>query len=206
VSELTKRRLAGFAAGLKGDRAEALEHFRATAALDPEHVGTMLDVAAELYELGRLDEAAVAYHDVLARDPHPLLGWRGPGYVALRRGKRGEALEHFIAAAELDLDSAWSMIDVAAALRELGQLDEAEDVYYEVVAKYPRIPQGFIGLGHLSRQRGDRGAALEYFRVATALEPKNAEGLSDIATALRELGEEEEKGAKREIGLELQRR
>jgi len=189
MSEFSKLRLAGLAARRRGDRTEAFELFRAAAALDPDHVGTSLEVAAELCELGRLDEASVVYHDALQRDPHAMLGWRGLGQVALRRGKRGEALEHFIAAAELDPDNAWSMIDLATALRELGQLDEAEDVFYEVVAKYPRIPQGFIGLGHVSRQRGDRATALEYFRVATTLEPNNAEALSNVATEQRELSE-----------------
>jgi tetratricopeptide (TPR) repeat protein len=188
MSDAPQLRLQGLAARRRGDRAEALEHFRAAAALDPEKLGPLLDVATELFELARLDEAAAVYQGVLAKDPRVMLGWRGLGHVALRRGKTGEALEHFLAAVELDPDNAWSVFDLATALRELGSLDEAADAYYEIVAKYPRIPQRFKGLAHVARLRGDRLAALAYFRTAAALDPGNAASLAEVATELRELG------------------
>ena len=171
-----------------GDHAKALEHLGKATALDPDHVWTLHDIAAELQELGRFAEAAVAFRAVLSKDPDIMQGWRGLGQLARQRGDHVEALEHFIKAAALLPDLAWPLLDVGWSFRELGRLDEAGTTFRAVVAKDPNSVEGWRGLGAIARQRGDHAEALEHLSKAAALDPDHVWTQHDIASELQELG------------------
>ncbi len=188
LPDAANSRSRGLAARQRGDRTEALKHFRVAAELEPRNAGGMNEVATELRELGRLDEAEAVYRKVVAEHPAFAPGRRGLALLARQRGDRTEALAHFRAAAELEPHDAWRVNEVAAELRELGRLDEAEAVYRKLVAEHPAFAPGRRGLALLARQRGDRTEALKHFRAAAELEPQNAGGVNEVATELRELG------------------
>ena len=57
------------AAQQQGDRRAALTAFEAAAAAHPARVGLKAEVATELRELGRLDEAEVLLRQALALEP-----------------------------------------------------------------------------------------------------------------------------------------
>ncbi len=178
----------GMVARQRGDRAEALENFRAAAALEPDNLLTLHDVAMGLRELGRPDEAEAAYGEVVTKDPRHVASWRGLGLTARQRGDHAEALENFRTAATLDPENIWTLLDVATELRELALLNEAAAAYRDIATRFPEIVHGWRGLGQLARQRGDRAEALEHFRTAEELDPENAMARLDVATELYELG------------------
>ncbi|HUO53092.1 MAG TPA: tetratricopeptide repeat protein, partial [Rhodoblastus sp.] len=166
----------------------ALAHFRAAADADPNHLGVRQDVATELRELGRLDEAEAAFREVVAKNPGFWAGWHGLGVIARRRGDREAALAHFRAAADAEPNHLGVRQDVATELRELGRLDEAEAVCREIIAKNPLFSDGWRGLGQVARERGDWVAALAHFRVAAEVDPEALWAFEAVATELRELG------------------
>jgi len=88
----------------------------------------------------------------------------------------------------------------AAALRELGRLDEAVDLLQPIVAQHPQIPQLWRALGEVMAARLDDGNALIFYDEALRLSPddaaarllrgclrlqmtKGADGLADVAAA-----------------------
>ncbi|MCI4683907.1 tetratricopeptide repeat protein [Rhodoblastus acidophilus] len=178
----------GVIARRRGDREGALAHFRAAADADPNHLGVRQDIANELRELGRLDEAEAVCRKIVAKNPRFLDGWRGLGLIARCRGDREAALAHFRAAADADPNHLWARQDVATELCQLGHFDEAEAVCRKIVAKNPRFPDGWRGLGLIARRRGDREAALAHFRAAADADPNHPWARQDVATELRELG------------------
>ena len=123
----------GHVARRRGDRATALAYFEAAAALDPNNLPVKLEVAADLRELGRLDEAEAVLQEILKQAPQHVGARLGLGHVARRRGDRGTALAYFEAAAALDPNNLPVKLEVAADLRELGRLDEAEAVLQEIL-------------------------------------------------------------------------
>lgn len=177
-----------FAARGRGDHAAALELFRLAASLAPEQAWRLLDVGAELRQLGRLDQADAVYRDAIAKNPRLAQGFRGLGLVARERGDRAAALEHFRAAAALEPENAWLSYDVASELRDLGRLEEAAAAFRAVLAKDLKIAHAWRGLALVARQRGDRAEALDYFRVAAVFHPSDLWNAQDAATELRELG------------------
>jgi tetratricopeptide (TPR) repeat protein len=89
----------GYAARRANDRQTALASFKQAMAIDPRDIRARLEIAAELREMSRLDEAEVGYQAVLAEQPNQLQALLGLGYCARRRGDRVAALAHFQAAA-----------------------------------------------------------------------------------------------------------
>ena len=176
------------AAQKRGDHEAALELFRKAAALAPDEAWRLLEVGAELRELGRLEEAQTAYLDAVALNPHLANAFRGLALVARQRGDSHAALEHFRAAAAIEPENAWLAYDVASQLRDLNRLDEAAFAFRAVLAKDLKNAHSWRALALLARQCGKRAEALDYFRVAAVFNPTDPWNVQDAGTELRELG------------------
>ena len=176
----------------RGDHRAALELFQQTAALAPDQVWRTLDVGVELRELGRLDEAEAVFLKAVARQPRLAHAFRGVALVARERGERDVALDHFRAAAALEPENVWFAFDVASQLLDLDRLEEAAAEFRAVLAKDPRNAHAWRALALIARQRGDRGEALDFFRVAAVFNPADIWNEQDAATELRELRRYEE--------------
>ena len=181
-------RALALAARRSGQRAKALEHFRAADALRPDAAWNLGDIAAELIELGRLDEAQEIARRVAERRPDVMVGFRALAVIARRRGRREEALAHFQAAARVDPSDLWSWSEVAMLLRELDRLDEAEGIARALADDHPEAAGGWRVLGFVARARGRREEALAHFQAAAARAPGDVWIRGEIAMLLRELG------------------
>ncbi|MFC5487428.1 tetratricopeptide repeat protein, partial [Microvirga aerilata] len=53
----------------RGDRTASLEYLRAALAANPDQTYLRLEAAADLRELGRLDEAEAVLHEILRQAP-----------------------------------------------------------------------------------------------------------------------------------------
>ncbi|MGF9759465.1 tetratricopeptide repeat protein, partial [Microvirga sp. 0TCS3.31] len=121
----------------RGDRAAALEHLRAALVIDPAQISLKVEIAAVLRELGQLDEAEAALQEIIAQAPQHFGTLAELGRVARKRGDRAAALNRLQAAAALDFANLPVRLEIAAVLRELGQLDEAEAALQEIIAQAP---------------------------------------------------------------------
>ncbi|MDE3177656.1 MAG: tetratricopeptide repeat protein [Pseudomonadota bacterium] len=181
-------RTLAFAARRLGQRAAALEHFRTADAIRPGVPWNLADVATELRELGRLDEAEEVARAIIEKSPESPMGWRALGELMRQRGQRAEALQHFQAVSVRAPDDLWARAGIAVELRALGRLDEAEEVAHAITEKNPESLIGWRALGELMRQRGRRAEALQHFQAASARAPDDVWGQADVAGELRELG------------------
>ncbi len=73
-------------------------------------------------------------------------------------------------------------LDAVAALRKA-----TESVYQIILEKQPNGYRAPLNLGYLARQRGDSSAALSYFEVAQAANPRRARPRLEMAQELRAL-------------------
>ena len=162
------------------------------AALPPAELVGLYRDANKLIDLGRLDEAEALHREVLARDAGFAGSLRGLAQIARRRGDSQAALLNFRAAAAIDPNDLDSRCNVANELIGLGQLDEAEALHREVLARDAAFAGSMRGLAHIDRQRGDNQAALEKFLAAAALVPMDLTSRSHAAEELISLGRLEE--------------
>lgn len=154
-----------------GDRAAGIEGLRAALAADPADLKLHAELAWELLQADRLDEAEAACTAALARasdEPGFLLR---RGLIARRRGDRAAAIAQFRAVLRQQPDNAWARLELSLDLLHDGQLDEAEAICRALLAAGTSTAQARIRLGLAARRRGDHAAALDHFEAALAAEP-----------------------------------
>ena len=130
--------------------------------------------AHELTELGRADEAEACYRAALAEAA------LGLGRCEHRRGKPTAALAWFLQALTATPQAVAAGLAVGDALRELARFDEAAEQYGNVLSNAPENSGALVGLGFCERMRGDRVAALGWFRRAGAGTPERRVGMEAL--------------------------
>jgi tetratricopeptide (TPR) repeat protein len=118
--------------------------------------------ATALLELGRVDEAEIAFR-VLTRDfSEEPLGFVGLARVAMSRLLWSDALvlwDGVLARFDNQAKPYWQAAR-ANALSQLDRLDEAEDIFHRLVDDFPTLPPGFVGLAEIATRRGSWHEAL----------------------------------------------
>ncbi len=179
----------GHAARRRGDRQAALGHFQAAWDANPAQVQPGLEAAAELCQLGRVDDAEALYQAVLARSPGQPGALLGLATCARRRGDLTAALDLHRSVLAADPAHAWARLQAASDLCRLDRLDAAEAEYHHLLSAAPDSAAALLGLGQCARRRGDRAAALSWHRRAAAADPANTWCRLECAVDLRELGQ-----------------
>jgi Tfp pilus assembly protein PilF len=172
----------------RADFAAALAHHEALFACDPKSHWVSLEIAADLRELGRIEEAEARYRHVLVYEPGNMKARIGLGACARHRGDRNASLALFQAAILADPDDLSAWLEAAADLRELGRIEEAQETYVEAHARWPESAYPLIGLGACARVRGDREEAIAFFGEAAGITPVNPAALLELSADLRALG------------------
>jgi tetratricopeptide (TPR) repeat protein len=134
----------------RGEREQAVHHYREALALDPRLEEAPHNLAGTLLDLGRPREAIAAYQQNLEQNPNAAEVHHNLARLLRAQGELEGALEHWRRAVELDAD-------YADARRELG------DLHLELAATLA--------------QRGNEAAALEHYRSVLSLRPDDPAAL-----------------------------
>ena len=161
--------------------AEAL--LRAYLSGAPDELAALQMLGETLARLGRHADAEVVLHHVMALDP----GFDGARFtlaeVLFQQQKAAEALPHLRRLLARDrADPAYRNL-LAACLSLVGDLDEVDRLYRELLADYPAQPRIWLNHGHALRTVGRFEAAVGAYRRCIALSP----GLGDAYWSLANL-------------------
>ncbi|WP_264714235.1 tetratricopeptide repeat protein [Limobrevibacterium gyesilva] len=173
----------------QGDRAAALVLFRAVVEACPDHLAGRLEAAQELRFAGQLAEAlAILPEDAVGKPQRAfLLTLRA--ILTRERGDRAAALVLFRAAVEACPDHLGGRLEAAQELRFAGQLAEALAILPEDAVGKPQRASLLTLRAILTRERGDRAAALVLFRAAVEACPDHLAGRLEAAQELRFAGQ-----------------
>jgi len=171
------------------NRVGALGYFEAAAKADPRDPWTLCDLANILRELSRFGEAEAMLISVLETYKEHVGALTGLGHVARPRGARAAPRGPLEAARKSQPQKTGMGGGAATVRRELSRVDDAERMLKTVVETHPQHVAALIGLGHLARQREDRGGTLRWFEAAMAAEPEDLSIRVEFARALRQQGE-----------------
>jgi len=106
----------------------------------------------------------------------------------LRKDKQcAAAVETQRRAAALQPDHPIIQYNLAAALNDAKQLDEAEAVYKRVIAARPDFVKAWINLGNIYRDKNRHDEAISLFEKAIAIEPL-PQAYANIAATMSDLG------------------
>ncbi|MBU1727164.1 MAG: tetratricopeptide repeat protein [Candidatus Omnitrophica bacterium] len=118
---------------LKGNFAQAIEHFDAAVKLNPKDGASYNDRALCMVELGIIDEAFYYFDKGIAVEPDYATIYHNKGWLLNNIGRHKEAIECFKKALELDPDRPVTYDNLADALYNLADYKGALDSYKKVL-------------------------------------------------------------------------
>ena len=122
----------------RGDEALALA--RALVTQRPDEPFIRYLAATVLHEQARWAEAAAAWEAYIARVPLPLGACPHVAEAYRRAGDASRAVAHYRACQALDPQNPARLADLARALVDVGQVDEARSIYDRAIALDPTEP------------------------------------------------------------------
>ncbi len=143
---------------------------------------------------GDLDRAKRLYEELLARSPRDPTLLASLGTLALRQGRRSQAIEYWRSAVSAGLQDA----DLCYRYAQLAdQMDESPEEVRQaleyVVGLRPHFDDARYRLAQMDSNRGDYAAALVQLQAIRNIPPKRAFGYwTMLSSALNELGRHEE--------------
>ena len=161
----------GWSAISMGEHARAEETLAKALALAPDDPEGGALLAWALMGQGRLDEAHALCERVLARSPGFPLARVNLGYIALRRGQHGAAIEHLATAVRDDTDRKAALyatfyLGLVYLRREM--YDDAVGFFRRALELGPNLLEAYYEMGRAHWLAGDRDAAREAWRTGAA--------------------------------------
>ncbi|VAW37043.1 TPR domain protein, putative component of TonB system, partial [hydrothermal vent metagenome] len=145
----------------------------------------LLPQALALHQAGDLNSAADFYKQVLKQEPGNGDALNLAGALALQRGNPAQALKYLRRAVKLYPERHDYQVNMAAALRDLGELDSASLVLKKVTRQAPQHHEALHNLAAIFADLGNYQQSAEYYRRFIVLCPRNFEALSGLIDVLR---------------------
>jgi tetratricopeptide (TPR) repeat protein len=168
----------------KGDRKSEIEHMRAAVASLGD-ASRLMQFGERLLQLNELALAEKCFRKVLKSGGFIGECAHGLGRVFKQRGDTTEAAAFFALAVDLDPGNVWRRLDLANALREIGQAAASEGQCLLLLRDHPSFGFGHFALGKARGLLGKEDEALESFRQAVKLQPDAPWLALELATHLR---------------------
>ncbi len=176
-----------------GDAAGAEVALRRALDLSPDdnEAATLLGWAQMMQQ--QYDAALVTFNQVLARDPQHALARTNVGYISLRTGHYGEAIEHLSLAIRLDTDkkaTLYSHLYLGMVYSEREMYDDAELFFQRTLELGPNMLQAWYELGRSRWFAGQFDAARDAWRAGAEANKFNPWGkrCAEMLTHIEEGG------------------
>lgn len=140
---------------------------------------------------GRFKDAQRQIEAALRLNPLDAAALSNLATAYLRDGQLETALIHASRAREAQPDHLDGLINLGSILRQMNRCQEAIGPLEHAYALSPHSTVVSNLLGACFLDRGDAPRAVQMFEVATALAPQDADGWSNLATALNAMSEHE---------------
>lgn len=157
-----------------GRLADAADAYRTALAIDPGHTAARFALGVVLEHLGRLDEALATLNTLIEHVPEHREAWFHIGLIAHRVGATPIALDAYLCARRLGLDTESLNTNLGIALAQLGRLEDAVAVQQRAIALAGTDPAAHLNLAITLRQCGRLDAAAAACERALTIDPNQA--------------------------------
>ena len=155
-------------------------------------VDDLIQQALRQHQAGNIPEAKIIYEQVLTINPQHPDALHLLGLTALQSGAAGMAAELIRKATALQPENWAYLANLAAALIELGDWDEALAAFRQAAMLNPDEPQFQMGIANCHALRGEYAAAEAQLRKITQRFPGFALAWFNLGNAVRDQGRNEE--------------
>ncbi len=175
-----------------GDYAAAAESFGRCVTLDSAHADAHVSLGFALFSQARNREAGVPLHRAVELAPANADARYLLGAVLLAEHDMAGAIQHLGEAARRQPDLVVAQRDLARALFETGQADEAEIVLRTAMVAAPLAADLHLFLGNVLLGSRRETEAIASYRAALAIDPANTSARSSLVPALLATGNVED--------------
>ena len=156
----------------------------ATIATNPRSWMAYNNIAINLLQKGKTDEAIAHYNKALELDPDYGEGHYNLANALLRVGRTDEAIAHYEKALEIYPKNIPARYNLASVLVQGGRAEEGIAHYRKALELNPRNAGAHNNLGVTLLRLGRVDEAATHFREALAIDPNNAQANYNIANLL----------------------
>ncbi|MGI9265194.1 MAG: tetratricopeptide repeat protein, partial [Gammaproteobacteria bacterium] len=170
---------------------EAAESYFSAIELNPGYAPAQVRTGRVLLELDRVDEAEAAFKAALQRDNGMAAAFAGLGQVEFARGNYPQAIERYEHALSIQPEATQLHYRLGLTYRAMGDTEKAKAELAKAGERMPSIPdpilgflqahsQGaehFLSAGRMAEQAGRIDGAIQFYDVATTIEPGNIDAL-----------------------------
>ncbi len=181
--------------------------YEATLALNHDpYAGTFLhnNIAIELADMGRLDEAIQQFQSALTLTPEFAMSRVRLGEALLQAGRPQQAIEQLQRALQDLPNFAAAQNTLGVALRRTGRTQEAIEHFQRALELRPSYPEAHFNLGNALVEDRQLDAAIKHYQEGLQLAPDNAQAHCQLANALRDAGRSPEAMQHYQEALRLQ--
>jgi Flp pilus assembly protein TadD len=182
----------GFLLREKGDLQGAIDSLRRALALAPEDPDPAALLGAYLNEAGRGKEAAELLSVFAERDDPDLDVLMARGAALVQFGRIDEALASFERALSIDGSNAVAKANVGIAYLTVRDYPRARAALKASLALDPDVSLAHNALGVIAAETGHPDEAIEHWKRAVELNPKEWDTLFNLGKLLRQRGREAE--------------
>ncbi|MBA3438470.1 MAG: tetratricopeptide repeat protein [Pyrinomonadaceae bacterium] len=171
---------------------EALEAFKQSVRLAPNHAESYYYLGMTYSRLGRYIEAVKAFRSVINLDPKDSAAHANLGALLAYFGQYGEALEILNQAIRLQPNDADAYNNLGIAYGELGRYAQAVAAFKMAIQFEPHSSLAHNNLGLAYHRMNHNKEAIEPFRQAVRLDPNDYVIHSNLGLAYSALGQYKE--------------
>ena len=176
----------------KGQLTLVVEHAEALTKQYPKACDVWNLMGASAAQIGRLNQAILAFKRVLAIKPDYADASYNIGKVLKQQGKLEEAIQAFNKAVTIKPDYADAYYNLGNALKEQGNLEEAILAYNNALNIKPNNADAYHNMGTVLEEQGKLEEAILAYKNAIAIKPDYATAYMNIGNALRKHNKLEE--------------
>lgn len=175
-----------------GKPSKAIEILKNSLQIIPSSEETLTLLGRLYMDQNQIAEAIQLFENALKINSNSPMLLLQTGLAYQQLGDHQKAAEIFRRGLDDGPNSQFLRKNLAAALMDQGQIDEAETEYLKVVKKDPKDGEAFLGLGTISLKRQLYEQALQHLKKANAYLPNNVEASYKLAKLHEDLGHLEE--------------
>jgi protein O-mannosyl-transferase len=179
----------GLALFAKGQKEEAIAHFRTAVEISPDYAEARNNLGLALLDKGEKQEAIAQYRQALDTDPSYNKARYNLASALAQLGQLDAAVAQYRQALQVEPDFIMARNNLGAALEQLGQTDEAIAQYRQALEFHPNDLIVLNNLGLALAKKGQLDEAVASYRQAIEINPGYADIYGNLGVALSRKGE-----------------
>jgi len=173
----------GTALAAEGDLPKAMNHYRESIHLKPDHAKAYNNLGIALAKQGKVKDAIRHYSEALRLNSGYAQAYNNLGAALTEQGQIDKAIRNYNRALKLKPDYAEAHNNLGVALKKQGQILEAAKHYYNALRLDPYYAAPHYNLGLAFFQFGKVDKAIYHFRKALQINPAYRDAQKGLKTA-----------------------